>query len=409
MLSIRHLTRLCRRLWDGMATRGKSEMTIRLPRRTLTAGVMGGVMVCGTMVIAQSGDLDQRSPQTGDRNLTLNVNDPGPGRIASYEDNPGCPASSCVSQPGQCTLTQSLDTVTIETQVSCHTTNTARQGWARCFDFAAEGIPTNPLGYTIQNVTFGVLVATADGILVDVVVYTDDDGCPSNFQEPGDGTNTEIARESIMVNEADVDTFITVHLSDKPKVSDDANIIVEIEQVECGEVPPPDNFSFEPSGNRNGECAISYIRAPPCGLPFWLAYDRIGFDFIHTTMVVALKSNPLPPCPWDLDGDGVVAVPDLLELIASFGPCDGNCPADFDGDGIVGVPDLLALIANFGPCPGSECVWDVNGDGFVDNDDLQELIANQGPCDGCPEDVNGDGIVNGQDVAAVAMHFGPCP
>ncbi len=73
------------------------------------------------------------------------------------------------------------------------------------------------------------------------------------------------------------------------------------------------------------------------------------------------------------------------------------------------MPDLLALIANFGPCPGSECVWDVNGDGVVDNDDLQLVIGNQGPCDGCPEDVNGDGIVNGLDTAAVATNFGPCP
>ncbi len=113
-------------------------------------------------------------------------------------------------------------------------------------------------------------------------------------------------------------------------------------------------------------------------------------------------------CPGDLNGDGIVNVPDLLLLLGDFGSCDGS-PADFDGDGCVGVPDLLALIANFGPCPGSECVWDVNGDGVVDNDDLQQVIGNQGPCDGCPEDVNGDGIVNGQDAAAVATHFGPCP
>ncbi len=113
------------------------------------------------------------------------------------------------------------------------------------------------------------------------------------------------------------------------------------------------------------------------------------------------------PCPWDLNGDGVVSVPDLLLLLGDFGSCAGS-PADFDGDGCVTVVDLLALIANFGPCPGSECVWDVNGDGFVDNDDLQQVLGNQGPCDGCPEDVNGDGIVNGQDAAAVSTHFGPC-
>ena len=64
---------------------------------------MGGVMVCGAMVIAQGGAIDQRSRLAGDLNLSLQVNDPGPGRIALAAA--GCPASRCVSQPGLCTLT----------------------------------------------------------------------------------------------------------------------------------------------------------------------------------------------------------------------------------------------------------------------------------------------------------------
>ncbi len=55
-------------------------------------------------------------------------------------------------------------------------------------------------------------------------------------------------------------------------------------------------------------------------------------------------------CPADLDANGSVGVPDLLSLLASWGPCK-DCPADFDGNGDVGVPDLLALLANWGPCP----------------------------------------------------------
>ncbi|MEE9297390.1 MAG: integrin alpha, partial [Phycisphaerae bacterium] len=58
-------------------------------------------------------------------------------------------------------------------------------------------------------------------------------------------------------------------------------------------------------------------------------------------------------CPWDLDANGSVGVSDLLELLASWGPCPpkGDCPADFDENGFVGVPDLLAMLANWGPCP----------------------------------------------------------
>ncbi len=128
-----------------------------------------------------------------------------------------------------------------------------------------------------------------------------------------------------------------------------------------------------------------------------------------------INANGVPDeceCPWDLDGDGVVGVGDLLILVANFGPCDGECPADFDEDGFVGVSDLLILIANFGECPGTGCPWDVNGDGVVDHLDVIAVNDNMGPCkdpDNCPWDVNGDGVVDGADVSEVASHFGPCP
>ena len=56
------------------------------------------------------------------------------------------------------------------------------------------------------------------------------------------------------------------------------------------------------------------------------------------------------PCPADLDGDGDVGVPDLLALLAAWGPNPGH-PADLDGNDTVGVPDLLELLAAWGPCP----------------------------------------------------------
>ena len=56
------------------------------------------------------------------------------------------------------------------------------------------------------------------------------------------------------------------------------------------------------------------------------------------------------PCPADLDGDGQVRVPDLILLLASWGPC-GGCPADIFPDGSVRVSDLVILLSNWGPCP----------------------------------------------------------
>ena len=54
----------------------------------------------------------------------------------------------------------------------------------------------------------------------------------------------------------------------------------------------------------------------------------------------------------DLDGDGAVAVPDLLMLLAAWGacpqPCSPECTADIDASCTVDVADLLVLLANWG-------------------------------------------------------------
>ena len=54
------------------------------------------------------------------------------------------------------------------------------------------------------------------------------------------------------------------------------------------------------------------------------------------------------PCPEDLNGDGLIDVSDLLEIVGSWG---SNDPAlDLDGSGTVDTPDLLAVIAAWGVC-----------------------------------------------------------
>jgi hypothetical protein len=60
-------------------------------------------------------------------------------------------------------------------------------------------------------------------------------------------------------------------------------------------------------------------------------------------------------CPYDLNGDGDVAINDLLILLGAWGPNPGH-PADFDGDGMVDIDDLLDLLANWGGCNPSEPV-----------------------------------------------------
>jgi hypothetical protein len=57
-----------------------------------------------------------------------------------------------------------------------------------------------------------------------------------------------------------------------------------------------------------------------------------------------------PPCPADLDGDGVVDGEDLLILLSEWGPCAG-CDSDLNNDGVVDGEDLLILLSEWGECP----------------------------------------------------------
>ncbi len=78
-----------------------------------------------------------------------------------------------------------------------------------------------------------------------------------------------------------------------------------------------------------------------------------GFDVPEGPQSFSLTATPVlldTACPADLDRNGSVGVPDLLSLLASWGPCKG-CPADFDDNGEVGISDLLVLLAKWGPCP----------------------------------------------------------
>ena len=55
-------------------------------------------------------------------------------------------------------------------------------------------------------------------------------------------------------------------------------------------------------------------------------------------------------CPGDFDGDGLVAVSDVLLLLGEFG-CLSDCEADINGDGQVTTADMLIILGVFGvPC-----------------------------------------------------------
>lgn len=71
--------------------------------------------------------------------------------------------------------------------------------------------------------------------------------------------------------------------------------------------------------------------------------------------VAAAVLNPLlPPCPADVNADGLVDLSDLATQLAGFGNPAGESPAtgDLDDDGDIDIGDLALLLAGFGGlCP----------------------------------------------------------
>ncbi len=114
--------------------------------------------------------------------------------------------------------------------------------------------------------------------------------------------------------------------------------------------------------------------------------------------------------PWfnaDSGGSATAAVGGLYRLEGSIGQCDagvamsgtwslsggywtagtaggGACPGDINGDNVVDLSDLGEVLAAFNACQGdlnySEKI-DLNGDGCIELSDLGEVLAQFGvPC-----------------------------
>ncbi len=86
------------------------------------------------------------------------------------------------------------------------------------------------------------------------------------------------------------------------------------------------------------------------GTMFVNARHTNGQGVVEEVFLAVVIDPPPPVFPADLDGDGVVAVPDLLALLAAWATEEWVGPPDLNGDGFVSGADLSMLLAAWGPC-----------------------------------------------------------
>ena len=67
----------------------------------------------------------------------------------------------------------------------------------------------------------------------------------------------------------------------------------------------------------------------------------------EVTTTTAIEMPP-PPTPWDVNGDGIVNIQDLVLVASEFGQSGEALKADVNGDGVVNVLDLVLVSSHFG-------------------------------------------------------------
>ncbi|MFN0137045.1 MAG: immunoglobulin domain-containing protein [Phycisphaerae bacterium] len=109
-----------------------------------------------------------------------------------------------------------------------------------------------------------------------------------------------------------------------------------------------------PSGSVSSGANSATLRITSVGPADVAAYDVVATNPCgDVTSATAHLTVTRAECAGDLDGNGVVELPDLAILLTQFGcnTAEAGCSADIDVDGSVGLSDLAVLLAAFGtPC-----------------------------------------------------------
>ena len=234
---------------------------------------------------------------------------------------------------GDVELTQNLSLEIVEgVGIACGAGGiTTENSFARCY-------PPSDEPFTVRCIDIGIERNTGSDLPAAVNIYIDIDGCPPTHP------NIDLvllASERFPIPAGTFLELFEIKLSSPALIKPGETLVVALDY------PAHSDGGVWPGMNRLGETAPTYIRSEPCGLPNYESYGDICIWCGSLVQVV----KGVQTTPWDLDGDGVVGILDLLILLSSWGPCPDppqGCPADLDANGAVGVLDLLILLAHWG-------------------------------------------------------------
>lgn len=142
---------------------------------------------------------------------------------------------------------------------------------------------------------------------------------------PADGTST---------------TTMTIALRDR----DGEPITVDISNLTASHLPGSAGISSIGSATETGGGVWEVTLTAGTDL----GRDRFQVKISEGDRSIRLLPEFVYPNDGDVNGNGVVDVVDLLQVLSSWGACPAPCPADLDFDGQVNVADLLRLLAHWG-------------------------------------------------------------
>ena len=215
---------------------------------------------------------------------------------------------------------------------------------------------TAGLAWEIDCIHFALSQHTGNDFAT-VNVYIDLDGTPGPMPDGSDlwligSVDTPIPDTSVPV-------MITATPITPYPLIPDALIFIEIV---IPETFPGTHFIGSNSG---GEFSPSWLRTTngECGIGSWVNPSALGYPDMHILEAIEISQatiadpcdDQLADCASDVDGDDVVSVADLLEIIGAWGICGdgtfrpiGDIAPQPNGDCCVDVADVLAVIANWG-------------------------------------------------------------